>query len=129
MEVYSAKIENIKSPYILRKLLSLLWENKKLDLIIYNKQLQNKLFINLENYKNASNKYKIVGTDGKGKEYIMNTNILIFEGEYLNGKRNGKGKEYNINGNLLFEGEYLNGKKVSGIGYDKKKYNIDTKRW
>ena len=34
MEVYSANIENIKSPYILRKLLC---ETKKLDLLIYNK--------------------------------------------------------------------------------------------
>ena len=106
-------IEKIKSKFILKKILSLLWEHKKLDLIIYNKQLQNKLFINLENYKNASNKYKIEGADGKGKEYIMNSNILIFEGEYLNGKRNGKGKEFK-NNILIFEGEYLNEKKWSG---------------
>ena len=37
---------------------------------------------------------------------------LIFEGEYINGKRNGKGKEYNNNHNLIIEGEYLNGKKM-----------------
>ena len=36
---------------------------------------------------------------------------LIFEGEYLNGERNGKGKEYYYNGNLEFEGEYLNGER------------------
>ena len=36
---------------------------------------------------------------------------LIFEGEYLNGKRNGKGKEYNFNDQLIFEVEYLNGKR------------------
>ena len=41
---------------------------------------------------------------------------LLFEGEYLNGERNRKGKEYNINGELLFEGEYLNGKKWNGKG-------------
>ena len=36
---------------------------------------------------------------------------LIFEGEYLKGKRwNGKGKEYSNNGKLKFESEYLNGK-------------------
>ena len=35
----------------------------------------------------------------------------MFEGEYLNGERNGKGKEYDWNGNLIFEGEYLNGLK------------------
>ena len=33
-----------------------------------------------------------------------------FEGEYLNGKKNGKGKEYYFNGKLKFQGEYLNGK-------------------
>ena len=31
--------------------------------------------------------------------------------EYLNGKRNGKGKEYDNNGLLKFEGEYLNGER------------------
>ena len=42
----------------------------------------------------------------------------MFEGEYSNGKRNGKGKEYFINNNVKFEGEYSNGKKWNGIGYD-----------
>ena len=37
---------------------------------------------------------------------------IKFEGEYLNGKRNGKGKEYGWNGKLLFEGEYLNDNRV-----------------
>ena len=42
--------------------------------------------------------------------YKKNDNIL-FEGEYLNKKRNGKGKEYYEDGELKFEGEYLNGKR------------------
>ena len=63
---------------------------------------------------------------------------LIFEGEYLNGKRNGKGKEYydydemllvkpdyltrrvkeyNKSGDLIFEGEYLNNYKLKGREY------------
>ena len=35
---------------------------------------------------------------------------MIFEGEYLNDKRNGKGKgkQYKVSDKLLFEGEYLN---------------------
>ena len=41
---------------------------------------------------------------------------LLFEGEYLNGQKNGKGKEYNYDGELIFEGEYLNGKKWNGKG-------------
>ena len=36
---------------------------------------------------------------------------LKYEGKYLNGERNGKGKEYFDNGKLKFEGEYLNGEK------------------
>ena len=43
----------------------------------------------------------------------------MFEGEYLNGERNWKGKEYYNDGSLLFEGEYLNGKKWNGNGYNK----------
>ena len=34
--------------------------------------------------------------------------ILSYEGEYLNGKRNGNGKEYLFSGDLIFEGEFLN---------------------
>ena len=55
--------------------------------------------------------------NGKGKEYGY-YGELIFEGEYLNGERNGKGKEYDYNGNLIFEGEYLNDKKLDGKGYE-----------
>ena len=55
--------------------------------------------------------------NGKGKEYYTNGN-LMFKGEYLNGKRNGKGKEYYENGELEFEGEYLNGNKWNGLGYN-----------
>ena len=43
---------------------------------------------------------------------------MEFEGEYLNGKINGKGREYYYDGKILFEGEYLNGKKWNGIGYN-----------
>jgi len=35
----------------------------------------------------------------------------MFEGEYLEGKENGKGKEYYSNGVLKFEGEYINGER------------------
>ena len=59
-----------------------------------------------------------MGINGKGKEYDFNGK-LIFEGEYLNGIRwNGKGKEYYDNGKIRFEGEYLNGKKWNGKIYN-----------
>ena len=60
----------------------------------------------------------MVKKNGKGKEYNRNGK-LIFEVEYLNGKRNGKVKEYNYKGELIFEGVYLNGKKNGkGKEYD-----------
>ena len=42
---------------------------------------------------------------------------MKFEGEYLEGKRNGKGKEYYDN-TLIFEGEYLNDERWNGKGID-----------
>ena len=62
--------------------------------------------------------------------------FVSFEGEYINGKRNGKGKEYSILGyygvyskedifsKLAFNGEYLNGKKWNGKW---KEYHDDGK--
>ncbi len=53
--------------------------------------------------------YKNEKRNGKGKEYLGN-GILIFEGEYRNGIKNGKGKEY-WGGDIVFEGNYIDGKK------------------
>ena len=47
----------------------------------------------------------------------------MFEGEYLNGERNGKGKEYNDDGELKFVGEYLNGKIWNGKVKEYNYYN------
>ena len=61
---------------------------------------------------------------GKGKEYDIN-NKLMFEGEYLNGEKHGKGEEYSYDGNLNFEGEYKKGKKWDGYFTNKQDiYNI-----
>ena len=96
------KIEKIRSSIILKRIFSLLWKNKKLDLIIYNKKLQGKFGLNIDDYKKASKKYKKIEINGKGKEYLLDTNIVIFEGEYLNGKKNGKGKEYYPDNKIKF---------------------------
>ena len=50
--------------------------------------------------------------NGKGKVYNIDGK-LKYEGEFVNGKKSGKGKEYDKNGNLLFEGEFFEGKKWS----------------
>ena len=71
--------------------------------------------------------YELINGTGKVKEY--EEKFLVFEGEYLNGKRNGKGKEYNKDENgvkLKFDGEYMNGKKWSGIEYDKQGRTINV---
>ena len=67
--------------------------------------------------------YKNGKKNGKGKEYYYMDKIL-YEGEYLNGKRHGKGKQYYyIDGNLEFEGEYLYNEKKKGKEY----YNAESK--
>jgi len=47
----------------------------------------------------------------KEKNIVIIIFFLEFEGEYLNGEKNGKEKEYYLNNKLQYEGEYLNGKR------------------
>ena len=95
--------KSIETLYILKDIFSFLSEKQKLKIIIYNKHLQSKLDINFRDYKRISGRYIEGEKNGKGKEYNISTNIMVFEGEYINGKRNGKGKEYD-NGKLKFKG-------------------------
>ena len=67
--------------------------------------------------------YKNGEKNGKGRIKEYESGELIFEGEYLNGERNGKGKEFNFFGKLVFEGEYLKGKKWNGKGFDKNNHH------
>ena len=76
----------------------------KLKVIKYNKKLKDKIDIKLINYKLYSRKYIIYETKFKGKEYEEDHDNLIYEGEYLNGERNGKVKEYHLD-TIIFEGE------------------------
>ena len=56
--------------------------------------------------------FEIENGKGKVKEFDYFSGKLIFEGDYLNGERNGFGKEYSsLDGKLIFEGEYANGKR------------------
>ncbi len=115
------KINNIKSKYIIKKIFSLLKEKRKLKLVKYSKYFQKILSLSIENYKQISEKYLIYETNTYVKEYLTKGEKLIFEGEYLKGKRNGKGKEYHCNNIIKYEGEYRNGKR-NGIG---KEYYYD----
>ena len=103
--------KKIKSKYIINMILSNLNEKIKLEIIKYNKRIQNIININLSIYKFFSGRYIEYETNIKGKEYNGYTDNVIYEGGLLKGKRNGKGKEYNEYNTLIYEGEYLNGKR------------------
>ena len=127
-------MEKIKSRYILKNLFSYLDNKIKFQIVLYNKNMQKSLGLTFLDYKRISGKYIIGDRNGKGNEYNYKDELLFegeylngkkhkgkeygeynkleYEGEYLNGKRHGKGKEYNYFGVLIFEGEYLNGKKM-----------------
>ena len=73
-------MKNIKSTFILTKVFSIIDEQRKLDLIKYNKRLQHKININNLNYKLFGGKYIIYETKEKGREYDGCSNKLIYEG-------------------------------------------------
>ena len=118
-------IGEIRAKGILQIIFSYIHDKTKLYVINYNKSLHQKLEIDLEFVKKISGKYRKGRLKGKdiGKEYSLEEDILIFEGEYLNGKKNGHGKEFYLNGDIKFEGEYLNGRR-NGQG---KEYDYENK--
>ena len=90
--------------------------------------------IGLEHYNSVGHQISFEGEyangkNGKGKEYYSCSFLyfdvdssnkrgeLEYEGEYLDGKRNGQGKEYWVNGKVKFEGQYRNGERWNGKGY------------
>ena len=103
-------LKNIKSFFIIKTLFSFIKDKIKLDLIKYNKEFQNKFLLDILYYRNFSGKYIIYVSNKIVEEYNSYNDELIFEGEYLNGKRNGRGKEYSKS-ILIFEGKYSNGKR------------------
>ena len=110
-------LEKIKSIFFIKKLLFQLDTKRKLVLFRYNKHLQNFINVNFNHYKIVSGKYILYEDKEKrkAKEYLYFNDRRIFEGEYFQGKRHGKGKEYNANNELIYEGEYSKGKK-HGLG-------------
>ena len=102
-------LENIKTLFFIKIIFSYIDEERKLKLSKYNKVLQKKLNLNIISYKIYSGRYIVYESGGKTKEYNY-LDDLVFEGEYLKGLRNGKGKEYKSN-EIIYEGDYLNGKR------------------
>ena len=82
---------------------------------------------NGKGYDNNGNiLYELINGNGQVHEYYKynDSDKIEYIGEYKNGKKNGKGKEYNKNGKLIFEGEYLNEIKWNGKIYDLNSNNI-----
>ena len=107
-------LNKIKSKFFYAFIFECISEKVKLNIIKYNKSLQKSINIKLLNYKLLSGKYIIKESNEIWKLYNAFNNILIFKGNYLNGK----GKEYYLDGKLLSEGEYLNNKKWNLKLYD-----------
>ena len=67
-------LRDIKSFYIIKKIFSFLYKEQALNMILYNKELQKKLLISIEDYRRIKLKYRIGEKNGKGKEYDLITN-------------------------------------------------------
>ena len=93
-------LKNIKSTYFIKNIFLYVHEKQKLKVVKYNKSLQKNIDISITNYKYFTGKYIIYESSGIGKEHHHYEDLLVYEGEYLNGERNGKGKEYYENGKL-----------------------------
>ena len=106
-------LEIIKATYTIKILFDHIFERRKLKIVKYNISLKNILGLNLIDYIRFSGRYIKYETKDKdkGKKYNSFTDEVVFEGEYKNGERNGKGKEYDKLGNLIFEGEWKSGKR------------------
>ena len=83
-------LKNIKSIYFVKIFFQYIDEKQKLKVVKYNKSLQKNIDISIINYKYFTGKYIIFDSNGIGKEYNNYEDKLVFEGDYLNGKRNGK---------------------------------------
>ena len=118
-------LENIKSLYFRRNIFLYTNEKVKLDIMKYNKNLQNLMDLNLDYYKRYSGKYIVIIINKKVEEYNASDGKLIYDGEYLNGKRNGEGIEYDFEGSIIFEGEFKNGRRWNGkVKFKDENYEI-----
>ena len=109
-------LNNLKSNLILKKIFCYPEEKVRLNIIKYNKTIQNKLNIDIEKYKKVSGIRRNILKNGEIKEYSLATKKLIYNGGFNNKKKNGKGKEFDLDtGYLIYEGDYINGEK-NGFG-------------
>ena len=115
----------IKSFIIIRKIFYMLRNKKLCKIINYNKNLQITLNIDLLYYQNISKKVILYENKTEGFEYNAINEDLLYKGSFLNGKRNGKGIEYDYLNQIVFKGNFLNGKRNGkGTEYNNKGQQI-----
>ena len=85
-------LKNVLSNYIIKNIFYFINKKITFKLIIHNKYYQNKLNINLKDYQKITGKYINIEENTKAKEYNIDENSLIFEGEYSNKKEMEKEK-------------------------------------
>ena len=94
-------IEKIKSRYILSKIIDIMPKKKKLEIVQYNKKIQNRLNLNIKDYKEYSEtliEIEIIPAKGKYGRfiYIDNDNDQLFYNIYFNDNKEEIKNKYTI---------------------------------
>ena len=89
------KLEKLKSDYFIQKLFDYIYKRKSLEIIKYNKSVQKRINININNYKEYSEIYSSIEIEIKPKknEYSRFINIDEYEEEYYHIYYNDNKKE------------------------------------
>ena len=96
-------LENIKSDYFLRKLYDNMTKKKKLEIVKYNKKVQNRLDLGIKDYKEYSETFtpieiEIIPTKGKyGKFIDIKENDKLYYHIYFNDNKEEIKNKYKIN--------------------------------
>ena len=83
-------IDNIKSRYILSKIYNNITKKKKLEIVKYNKKIQNRINLSVKNYKEYSETFtpieiEIIPTKGKyGRFIYIDENDKLYYHIYFN---------------------------------------------
>ena len=89
------KLEKLKSDYFIQKLFDYIYKRKSLEIIKYNKSVQKRINININNYKEYSKIYSSIEIEIKPEknEYSRFINIDEYEEEYYHIYYNDNKKE------------------------------------
>ena len=94
--------ENIKSRYILSKIYDNMTKKKKLEIVKYNKKIQNRINLSIKNYKEYSESFtpieiEIIPTKGKyGKFINIDENDKLYYHIYFNDNKEEIKNKYEI---------------------------------